>query len=73
MAAAAAYNIDLARSYFIGDTSRDFGCAEASGVRPLGVRTGYGCRDVIPPPDLLFDTAVEAIDHILTIHREADR
>lgn len=72
--AAEEYHIDLARSYFIGDTSRDFGCAESAGVRPIGVRTGYGCKDVTPPPELLFDSAVEAIDSIFqTAPQEADR
>jgi len=71
--AAEAYHIDLGRSYFIGDTSRDFGCAAASGTRPVGVRTGYGCRDVTPPPELLFDSAVEAIDYILSSPVESDR
>jgi histidinol-phosphate phosphatase family protein len=73
MKAAEAYNIDLAHSFFIGDTSRDFGCASAAGIRAVGVRTGYGCRDVIPPPELLFDTAIEAIDHILSLPLESNQ
>ena len=57
-----ALNIDLARSWFIGDTTSDMLAARRAGLRALLVRTGDGGRDgrheVLP--DLVFDDAAEA-------------
>jgi D-glycero-D-manno-heptose 1,7-bisphosphate phosphatase len=44
MEAAAAYNIDLARSYFIGDKADDIECGRRAGVRTVLVLTGYGAQ-----------------------------
>jgi D-glycero-D-manno-heptose 1,7-bisphosphate phosphatase len=35
-------DLDLARSWFIGDKATDVHCARAAGVRPILVLTGYG-------------------------------
>jgi D,D-heptose 1,7-bisphosphate phosphatase len=35
-------NIDLTRSYFVGDTFRDMEAAEKAGVKGVLVKTGYG-------------------------------
>lgn len=40
--AATAYNIDLARSYLVGDRRVDTAAAIAAGVTPILVRTGHG-------------------------------
>jgi D-glycero-D-manno-heptose 1,7-bisphosphate phosphatase len=40
--AAADFDIDLARSYFIGDKAADVECGRRAGVRTIQVRTGYG-------------------------------
>jgi len=39
--AAAAYDIDLSRSYFIGDKSADIECGRRAGTRTILVLTGY--------------------------------
>ena len=44
MEAAAAYDIDLARSYFIGDKADDIECGRRAGVRTILVLTGYGAQ-----------------------------
>lgn len=43
--AAAALNIDLENSWYIGDTTVDAKTAENAGVRFIGVNTGYACAD----------------------------
>jgi len=40
--AAAEHDIDLSRSYMIGDTGRDLGAGAAAGATPILVLTGYG-------------------------------
>ena len=40
--AAAEHDVDLSRSYMIGDTGRDLGAAAAVGATPVLVLTGYG-------------------------------
>lgn len=40
--AARDHEVDLARSFFIGDKESDLGCGRNAGVRTILVRTGYG-------------------------------
>lgn len=40
--AAKEHDIDLSRSYMIGDTGRDLGAGAAAGATPILVLTGYG-------------------------------
>jgi mannose-1-phosphate guanylyltransferase/phosphomannomutase len=63
--------IDPKRSATIGDSLRDIGAARAIGVYAYGVRTGYGCLDIVrypggpstaPVPDLMFADVGEAVD-----------
>jgi histidinol-phosphate phosphatase family protein len=58
-------------SMLIGDSLRDITAARGIGIWAYGVRTGYGCRDrerclreggEPPPPDLMFENVVEAVD-----------
>jgi histidinol-phosphate phosphatase family protein len=69
--AAKELNIDLAESWFIGDTTTDVQTSRNAGVKPILVRTGYGGKDAKHPakPDYSFDTLGEAIDFILSQSR----
>lgn len=39
------FNIDLEKSFFIGDSTTDAKCAENAGVKFIGVKTGYSLKD----------------------------
>ncbi len=43
--AAREHNVDLARSFFIGDKEIDAECAHNAGVRAIRVRTGFDSND----------------------------
>lgn len=43
--AAQDFNIDLSQSYMIGDTTTDALTAKNAGIKFIGVKTGYGCKD----------------------------
>ncbi|MDB5622558.1 MAG: histidinol-phosphate phosphatase family protein [Devosia sp.] len=66
--AAAQFNIDLGRSFIVGDRTPDFGAGEAAGVCTIGVRTGFGAQDGILPlePDFMCADLAEAAELILT-------
>ena len=66
-AACARFNIDMGRSYMIGDSARDILCGKAAGVTTIGVRTGEGCRDLAGTlrPDFIFDDLSQAVEFIL--------
>ena len=55
-------NIDLSKSWFIGDTEMDFGAAFNAGVASIGVRTGGEVNkvDTVFEPDILLDTFSDA-------------
>ena len=60
-------NIDLTRSWFIGDTTTDVQTARHAGVKSILVRTGHGGGDGKhhAAPDFTFDTLGAAVRHIL--------
>jgi len=65
--AAEEWNIDLSRSYMVGDTLRDVETGHRAGSRAILVRTGYG-RDVDPgpaKPDYVAEDILEAVRWIL--------
>jgi histidinol-phosphate phosphatase family protein len=62
--AAAEFDIDLARSYFVGDKSADVECGRRAGTRTILVLTGYGAEQTCQP-DLRVANVVEAIAQIL--------
>jgi D-glycero-D-manno-heptose 1,7-bisphosphate phosphatase len=62
--AAAAYDIDLARSYFIGDKSADIECGQRAGTRTILVLTGYGAEQNCRPDFTAHDLA-EAVQIVL--------
>ena len=64
--AAADFGIDLAASVIVGDSWRDIACGRAAGVRAIGVRTGYGCRDRPDVrPETMADDLAAAVDALL--------
>jgi histidinol-phosphate phosphatase family protein len=60
-------NIDLTRSWMIGDTSTDIQTARAAGLKSVLVRTGHGGRDgkFAVQPDYAFDRLGEAVGFII--------
>ena len=42
------HDIDLARSFFIGDKAIDVECGRNAGVRTILVKTGYGANERTP-------------------------
>ena len=62
--AAAAYDIDLARSYFIGDKSADIECGRRAGTRTILVMTGYGA-ECGSRPDFTARDMTEAVEIVL--------
>ena len=60
-------DLDLKRSWMVGDTTVDMQCARNAGVRPLLVETGHGGRDGRFPaqPEARFSTLLEAAQFIV--------
>lgn len=60
-------NIDLAQSWFIGDTTTDVQTARNAGVKSILVRTGYGGSDGKhgAAPDHTFESLLEAVRFII--------
>ena len=63
--AARDYDIDLHRSYFVGDSERDIVAGKNAGCIAIGVRTGHGLQNIEELPDFVFDDLNEAVEHIL--------
>ena len=63
-------NIDLARSWYIGDSSADLGAAEKAGVSSILVETGHGGLDRRYPHEARFTVAniSEAVTFILDVY-----
>jgi D-glycero-D-manno-heptose 1,7-bisphosphate phosphatase len=63
--AARDHNVDLARSFFIGDKNSDLECGRTAGVKTLLVRTGYGSETDENLADFVAQTLSEAADIIV--------
>ena len=65
--AAKRYNIDLSRSYMIGDSTADIAAGKAAGCKTIGVRTGEGLGDGKHPDftTTVCDDLIKAIGNIL--------
>ncbi|MCX6632605.1 MAG: HAD family hydrolase [Candidatus Solibacter sp.] len=64
LAAAAAHDIDLAVSFFVGDKAADIECGRRAGTRTVLVLTGYGAEQHCDA-DLTCRDAVEAVGTIM--------
>lgn len=62
--AAAALNIDLTRSWMIGDRWRDIDCGKRAGVRTVFIDFGYA-EELRAAPDFVVKSFVEAADVIV--------
>ena len=62
--AADAYDIDLARSWFIGDKASDIECGQRAGTRTILVLTGYG-KEQCCRPDYVAADVGDAVRYIL--------
>ena len=74
--AAEALDLDLHRSWIVGDAAGDIGAGRAAGCRTILVRTGYGAaleaRLRAEPgelnPDAIVDALPDAIEYLLAGH-----
>lgn len=62
--AALALDLDLSRSWLVGDRWRDVDCGKRAGVRTIFIDFGYA-EELRAPPDLTVRSFVEAADAIL--------
>lgn len=59
------FNLDLKRSFMIGDTERDILAGINAGCTTIGVRTGYGLKKTGVYPDFFFENILEAVQFIV--------
>jgi len=59
------HNLNLARSYFVGDKAIDVECGRNAGVRTILVRTGYGANEGHANPDWIAEDFSAAAKLIL--------
>lgn len=59
------HDIDLARSFFIGDKAIDIECGRNAGVRTILVKTGYGAKETHATPNWSAEDLSAAADIIL--------
>lgn len=63
--AAERFNIDLTKSYLIGDHERDILAGKAAGCMTVAVRSGKGLRKTQTKPDFHFNHLKEAVEFII--------
>ena len=62
--AAREHNVDLARSFFVGDKTSDIECGRNAGVKTILVRTGYGRDTNEKSADFVAENLNEAAELI---------
>jgi D,D-heptose 1,7-bisphosphate phosphatase len=67
--AAADHDLDLSRSFFIGDKTSDIECGSNAGVRTVLVRTGYGCDTPAKSADFIAENLSDAAEIIVQTTR----
>jgi D-glycero-D-manno-heptose 1,7-bisphosphate phosphatase len=63
------HDIDLVRSFFIGDKAIDVECGRNAGVRTILVRTGYGASETNATPDWVAEDLSQAAEIILNLRK----
>lgn len=63
------HQLDLARSYLIGDKTSDIECGQNAGVRTILVQTGYGAKQKGSSADWVARDLTHAADIILGVAR----
>jgi D-glycero-D-manno-heptose 1,7-bisphosphate phosphatase len=63
------HQLDLARSYMIGDKTSDIECGQSAGVRTILVQTGYGAHQADRRADWIARDLTEAAAIILGTHQ----
>ncbi|MFT6865184.1 MAG: histidinol-phosphate phosphatase family protein [Cyclobacteriaceae bacterium] len=63
--AAEDFNIDLKRSYIIGDRQSDIQAGKNAGTLTASVRTGHGYKGATIEPDYTFRNVLEAVNFII--------
>lgn len=63
--AARDHDLDLARSFFIGDKAIDVECGRNAALRTILVQTGYGANEQTCAPDWIARDLVEAAKIVL--------
>ncbi len=61
------FDIELTKSFFIGDRETDIQTGKNAGIKTILVRTGYGAQEEKKDihPDYICDSLIEAVDLIL--------
>jgi D-glycero-D-manno-heptose 1,7-bisphosphate phosphatase len=65
--AAAGFDIDLTRSYMVGDKAADIECGWRVGIKTILVLTGYGAEQICTPDYRVLDVSA-AIEQICVSH-----
>jgi len=63
--AAKEFNIDLKKSWMVGDSDRDIKAGKAAGCRTIAVRTGRSTHTSKLSPDYWFENLTEAVSFII--------
>lgn len=65
-------DLDISRSWMVGDADRDVAAGEAAGCRTILIRhPGSAHRRELPPPDLVAEDLTEAVEAILEWSRQS--
>jgi len=58
------HNIDLDKSFMIGDSERDIEAGKNAGCKTIGLLTGHALKGAKNLPDYIFDNLLHAVDFI---------
>ena len=59
------FNIDLEKSFIIGDRESDIQAGKNAGTQTVGVMTGHGLKNCTTTPDYTFENVLKAVDFII--------